>query len=45
MAVKLVDSLLVILVGALGALLLAAQGRPEWAAATLVVALVGALVA
>ena len=45
MMLKLVDGLLLILVGALGALLLAAQGRPEWGAAALGLAQVAAFVA
>ena len=45
MIVKVVDGLLLVLVGALAALLLASQGQPSWGAAALVAAVVGAAIA
>ena len=45
MIVKLVDGLLLIAVGALAALLLAAHGQSDWGVAALAVALVGAVLA
>ena len=45
MIVKLVDGLLLVLVGALTALLLTAHGQPGWGAAAVALAFAGATIA